>query len=127
MLAEARPREGTLPHESYPALLKELPDYLRPVVAIGFGTGMRLGEILNLRWSDVNWLERIIRLEDSNNNEPREIPFRGELQTVLRDQFAKRQTDCDRVCFRVDRWGHARPIGNFRKPWRRACVKLQLG
>ena len=127
MLGEARPRNGTLPHGSYASLLKELPDYLRPVVTIGFRTGMRLGEILNLRWSNVLWLDSIIRLEDSKNGEPREIPFTGELETVLREQFAKRQVECDRVCFRVDRRGHARAIGNFRKPWRRACVKIALG
>lgn len=127
MLAEAKPRKGTLPHDSYAALLKELPDYLRPVVAIGFRTGMRLGEILKLQWSNVLWLDRIIRLEDSKNNEPREIPFSGELETVLREQFAKRQEGCDRVCFRIDRRGQARPVGNFRKPWRRACVKIGVG
>jgi integrase len=88
---------------------------------------MRLGEILNLRWSNVLWMDRIIRLEDSKNNEPREIPFSGGLETVLREQFAKRQEGCDRVCFRLDTRGHARSIGNFRKPWRRACVKIGAG
>lgn len=127
MLKEARPRSGTLPHEKYLALVEELPDYLRPVVAIGFNTGMRLGEILGLRWDNVLWLDRIIRIEDSKNGEAREIPFTGELETALRAQFSKRQDGCDRVCFRLDHKGHARPIGNFRKPWRRACVKIGVG
>ena len=129
MLPEAKPRKGTLPQDKYPALLAQLPDYLRPVVAIGFRTGMRLGEILNLKWSNVIWLERIIRLDagTTKNDEAREIPFAGELEAVLKERFAKRQEGCDRVCFRFDRKGHAQQIGNFRKPWRRACVKIGLG
>jgi integrase len=129
MLPEAKPRRGTLAQDKYTALLAELPSYLRPVTAIGFRTGMRLGEILGLTWQNVNWLERIIRLEagTTKNDEAREIPFRGELETVLKEQYAARQEGCDRVCFRIDRLGHARPVGNFRKAWRRACVKVGLG
>ena len=127
MLSEAKPRTGTLPHKSYQALIAELPDYLRPVVVMGFRTGMRLGEILGLTWPNVNWMEKIIRLDDSKNNEAREIPFSGELEIVLREQYAKRRDGCDRVCFRMSRLGHAGPIGNFRKPWRRACVKIGVG
>ena len=129
MLPEAKPRKGTLPQAKYPALLAELPDYLRPVVALGFKTGMRLGEILNLKWENVLWMERLIRLEagTTKNDEAREIPFGDELDLVLRAQYRKRQEGCAYVCFRVNRRGHAEQVGNFRKPWRRACVKLGLG
>ena len=69
MLPEARPREGTLPQEKYSALLGELPDYLRPILTIGFNTGMRLGEILGLTWQNVDCMERILRLEETKNGE----------------------------------------------------------
>jgi integrase len=82
---------------------------------IGYNTGMRLGEILGLRWKNIIWMDRVIRLEDSKNGEAPEIPFAGELETMLREQHARRQEGCDRVCFRIDRVGHARAIGNFRK------------
>jgi integrase len=128
MLPEAKPRKGTLPHDLYAALVNTLPSYLRLVVTIGFHTGMRLGEILGLTWeNNIKWMDRLIRIEDSKNGDPREIPFSDELEKALREQFAKRQEGCDRVCFRVDRRGHSRPIGNFRKSWYRVCVKLGLG
>jgi integrase len=126
MLPESRPRQGTLPHDKYAALLAALPDYIRLVVAIAYATGMRRGEILGLRWSNIKWMDSIIRIEDSKNGDPREIPFGGQLETLLKGQFANRQEGCDRVCFRLDRKGHARPIGNFRKVWSRVCVKLGL-
>lgn len=128
MLPESKPRKGTLPHDKYVALLQALPDYLRLLVGTAFHTGMRLSEIQTLTWREnINWIDKIIRIEDSKNDDPREIPFSGELEAMLRDQYAKRQEGCDRVCFRIDRRGHAQPIGNFRKPWRRACVRLGLG
>jgi len=129
MLPEAVARKGTLPQEKYAELLAALPDYIRPIVTIGFRTGMRLSEILNLRWSNVLWIDHLIRLDEgtTKNNEAREIPLSAEIEAVLKSQFAMRQPDCDRVCFRLDRKGNARPIGNFRKPWRRACVRIGVG
>lgn len=88
---------------------------------------MRRGEILGLRWSNIDWMERIIRITDSKNGDAREIPFAGELEAVLKAQYANRQPSCDHVCFPVNRLHHAQPIGNFRKVWSRVCVKLGLG
>jgi len=127
MLKESRPRQGTLSAEKYPELLAALPEYLRLVVTIGFRTGSRLGEILGLRWKNILWMDKLIRVEDSKNSDAREIPFAGELERALREQYARRQEGCDRVCFRLDGKGHAQAIGNFRKAWRRACEKIGLG
>ena len=127
MLPESRPRQGTLPHDKYAALLAALPDYIRPVVAIAYATGMRRSEILGLRWSNIKWMDSIIRIEDSKNGDRREIPFGGQLETLLKGQFANWQEGCDFVCYRVNRLGHAQRVGNFRKVWSRVCVKLGLG
>jgi integrase len=128
MLKEAKPRKGTLGRDKYEQLVKELPSYLRLPVIIGFCCGMRLGEIKKLTWKEnIKWLDRIIRIEDSKNDAAREIPFSDELEAALREQYARRQPGCDRVCFSVDRRGHARPLGNFRKPWRRVCAKIGVG
>lgn len=127
MLPEAKPRKDVLPQGQYPALVNALPSYLRLPLIIGFHTGMREGEILGLTWANVNWLERIIRIEDSKNGDARELPFDGEVEAALRKAYTERQPECEFVCYRIDRKGHARQIGNFRKPWYRCCVKLGLG
>lgn len=54
MLKEAAPRKGFLEHANYQKLRQELPEHLRPVLAMGYYTGMRLGEILKLRSPSVN-------------------------------------------------------------------------
>jgi integrase len=128
MLPESDPRQGILPAEKYPQLLAALPGYLHLVVSIGFHTGMRLGEILALTWTNIIWIDRAIRLERkaTKNKTAREIPFSADLERMLREQYNRRQPGCDLVCYRIDRLGHARGIGDFRKVWRRVCVRLGL-
>lgn len=63
---------------------------------------MRLGEILALTWNDVQWIDRIIRIPDSKNDEVREVAFTGELESILREQHAKREPNCPFVCYRWD-------------------------
>jgi len=42
-LKEAPPRKGFLEHADYQKLRQELAEHLRPVLAIGYYSGMRLG------------------------------------------------------------------------------------
>jgi len=85
MLKAPTPRKGVLDQEKYPLLLASLPEYLQPVLAIGYHTGMRLGEIQRLRWEQVDFLDRIIRLNagETKNEEVREIPISDELYSIL--------------------------------------------
>ena len=124
MLKESNVRKGTLKQESYPLLLAALPEYLRPVLAIGYHTGMRLGEIQGLRWGQVDFLNRIIRLNagETKNDEAREIPISDELYAMLEACHLKRPTGCPFVCNR-----DGQPIGDFRRVWYDRCSKLGLG
>ena len=44
---------------------------------------MRKGEILNLRWNDINFAENYIRVRDSKNYESRDIPISDHLKRAL--------------------------------------------
>jgi len=124
MLKEPSPRKGVLQQESYSLLLAALPDYLQPVLAIGYHTGMRLGEIQGLRWGQVDFLNRIIRLNagETKNDEAREIPISDELYAMLEARHLKRVAGCPFVCHR-----NGRPVGDFRRVWYDRCSKLGLG
>jgi integrase len=58
---------------------------LRPIIITAVETGMRKGEILNLKWSRVNLEERNIRVEDTKNGEFRIIPVSSVLLGVLEE------------------------------------------
>ena len=129
MLREAPPRKGFVERASYTSLREKLPDYLRLPLDIGFFTGMRLGEVLALKWEQVDFLAGTIRLHagETKNDGARQIPIVPQLRVALMQQHSNRQAGCAYVCCRLDRRGHAAKIGGFRKAWQSACIKAGLG
>jgi integrase len=129
MLKEATPRQGFFEREQYDTLSGALPDYLRLPLALGFYTGMRLGEVLSLEWSQVDFIADSINLRagETKNDDGRAIPIVPALRVLLKEQFAKRRPECGYVCFRVDRKGRSVKIESFRKSWYSACTKAGLG
>jgi len=122
MLKEAPPRKGFLEYEQYARLRQQLPHYLRPVLAMGFYTGMRLGEILQLRWENISLLDAQVRLDpgSTKNDEPRTTPLVGELLEMLKMESHKHLASE----FVYTRDGQ--PIGSFRKAWLSACKRVGL-
>jgi integrase len=57
------------------ALLKACSSRLRQIVEITLDTGLRKGELLSLRWENVDLKNRMIRVERSKNGERRDVPM----------------------------------------------------
>lgn len=129
MLKEAPPRQGFFERDQYGALFRALPDYLRLPLALGYFTAMRLAEVLNLEWGQVNLFENTITLRDgeTKNGSGRVIPIVPQLRLLIDEQRARRKMGCDLVCFRVDQDGRTDRIKGFRKAWYSACRKVGLG
>lgn len=56
---------------------------VRPVVITALNTGMRRGEILDLRWENVDFERRFIRVERSKNGRSRKVPMNSTLVAEL--------------------------------------------
>ncbi len=65
-----------------------LPPAHRDIVAIGVYTGMRLGEIVSLRWERVDLERRILRVEETKTGEPLELPVTRQLAAVFERRHA---------------------------------------
>jgi integrase len=65
------------------ALLEACPEWLRPVVGLAVCTGMRRGEVLGLRWLDVDLANQRIMLPQTKNGEGRIVYLNQMAQTVL--------------------------------------------
>jgi integrase len=91
-LEEDNVREGFLEHEQYIVFRSELPDHQRLILVIGYHLGMRRGEILKLRWDQVDWQENLIRLEkkQTKGKQARVAPLYGELRGWLEMAYAGR-------------------------------------
>jgi integrase len=123
MLRECNVRKGFFEHDEYLALQRELPEYLKPVLAFGYFTGAREGEILSLRWGQVNLEGHAVHLEpgSTKNDQPRTIPLTGELLETVKIQKAacdSRFPKCDYVFHRK-----GQRIGNFQRAWKSACKR----
>jgi integrase len=71
-----------------------LPENLRPVLALGYYCGMRLGEIQQLKWSGVDLKRGEITLQgnETKNGRPRAIPLILEVPEMLNIMRQKNPT-----------------------------------
>jgi integrase len=65
------------------SLLEECPAWLRPIVALAFCTGMRRGEIVGLRWLDLDLPNQRILLPQTKNGEGRIVYLNQLAMTVM--------------------------------------------
>ena len=119
---EAKPRRGFLECEDFPRLRRELPEHLRTILTLAFYTGMRKGEVLSLRWENVDLIEGVLLLEDTKNGEPRNVRLNDELLEMLKNERLHHPR-CEWV---FSRDGRTR-IQSLRKTWKAACVRAGLG
>jgi len=72
-----------LEKEEIVKLLSVCRGYLKPIVIVALNTGMRRGEILPLKWSDIDFKRGIIHLLNTKNSDARQIPMNELLKTTL--------------------------------------------
>src|SRR6266550_4960737 len=58
--------------------------HIRSIVTVALHTGMRLGEILNLRWQDLDFSSGFILVRDSKNGQARQVGIDSMISTLLR-------------------------------------------
>jgi integrase len=71
------------------SLLSNCADYLKPIVTLAVHTGMRKGELLGLKWEQLNFEQGIITLHDTKNSERRDIPMDETVKTTLKGMEKK--------------------------------------
>jgi integrase len=91
LFKEANDRERSLTQEEAKLLLFELPKHQRPVVFFALTTGLRLSNVVRLKWAQVNldlkhaW----IKGSQSKNRSPIAIPLNDLAIEVLQQQLGK--------------------------------------
>ena len=133
-LAEGDKRSGFFEPGDFAALVVELPSDIAALVRFLCLTGWRRGEGVGLMWAQVDWDDAeypgthdeptpgpnaCIRIGESQTKggDAREFPIAdaSELRNLLLERWAQR--DGLHVFHRK-----GRAIGDFRKPWSRACI-----
>ena len=125
-LKEQNARQGFLEFADYIRLRNELPKEYRPVLVVGYHTGIRIGELRKIQWDQVDFAAGEIRLQETQtkNDRPRTVPIYGEMREWLlwaKEERDQSWPDCPWVFQR-----HRRQIGDFRKAWKSACERAGL-
>ena len=123
-LQEPRGRVRFLSDDERKALLDACQEssesLLYPIVVVALSTGARRGELLNLRWKDVDFERGFIRLEETKNRERRAVPLTSHAMEIIRELAAVRRIDDDRVFpFRSG-------VEGLRVPWERALKTAKV-
>jgi integrase len=87
LLEENNRRLRYLSKEECQALINACNDHLRPIVITALNTGMRKGEILNLKWDNVDLKHGFILLDQTKNGERREVPINLTLKETFTELF----------------------------------------
>jgi integrase len=125
-LEENNVRKGFFEYADFMKLRAALPEELRPLVTFAYFTGCRRGEVLSLQWSQVDLLERVVRLEPgtTKNDQARIIPLSTELYETLTMQKAIRDQEYPTCPWVFSRQG--KQILQFKNAWAAACKKAGL-
>jgi integrase len=93
------------------------PPYLRDIVTTALQTGMRKSEILNLKWTDIDFEFGFIEVLQSKSGKSRKIPISDKLELLLRSL----PKVCDYV-FQID----GKKIGDIKKCWNSAVKRAGI-
>jgi integrase len=85
---EKRGRRNFFTEDQIIKIYNGAPDWMKPLIAISFYTGMRMGEVRKLRWEHVNVETGIIQLPESKTlKDPSGVGQRIVMQKELTDLF----------------------------------------
>lgn len=119
-------RKGFFESEQFFAVLKHLPDEIKPVAVTGYVTGWRVhDEILTRQKHHLDLKAGWLRLEpgETKNNEGRMFPLTPMLREALERQVQKTEAS-QRAKGVIIPWlfhRNGKPIRTFRRSWLTAC------
>jgi len=94
--------------------------HIRALVTVALHSGMRLGEILNLHWYDLDFASGFILVRDSKNGESRHVPMDATLFALFRAYPHRLGTD---LVFSSPAGGR---IVDVRTGFQNACKRAEL-
>jgi integrase len=122
MVKETTVRKGFLTDQQYLDLRDALLPELKLLFVCGYITGIRKGELVDIRWPQVDFESDIVALEpdDTKNREGRSVPIlRGDMKDFLLAAKKERDENWPDSPWIFNRGG--KKIIDFRASWENAC------
>ncbi len=112
-------REAYIGHADFQTMLTRVSDWFKPIVKTAYYTGMRRGEIVELKRNQVNLERRMMVIAPAGTKEKnwKRIPISRDLHNVLGEILSVPILRCDYV-FTID--GHKTNPESFKRQWKNA-------
>jgi len=108
-----------LDKEEIKRLIKVASNPLRAIIILALNTAMRKSELLNLRWSDIDFADCYIYIKESKSNVMRKVPMNSVVTATLKN--IKREND---FVFPGPRTG--KRYSDIFYPFKQACKKATI-
>lgn len=112
-------RERVLSADEARALIECASPGIQPVLILALKTGMRKGEILSLKWEDVNFIKSFIQIKDSKSGDPRKVP----LSPAAREALKALPRPSDWIFYNPETKGHIKNVGSA---FETACARADI-
>jgi integrase len=123
-------RKGFLEASQVEAIVGHLPEPLADLTRFAYSSGWRKGEIVSLRWEQVDRSAREVRLFDSKNGRGRVLPLDDALSALLERRWQAREyalsDGTTALSAFVFHRSDGQSVGSFYKVWRRACEQANV-
>jgi len=125
--SEAKGRARFLSDEESTALLAACKPHadLYLAVVLSLTTGARQGEVMSLRWGQIDFKRQIITLHSTKNGERRALPLVGEALQLLEARCKVRNLKDDRI-FPPSQRARKKQYLDLRAPWEAALSKAGI-
>jgi integrase len=97
--------------------------FLFPIVLIALTTGARLGEILGLKWEDVDFENNAAHLRDTKNSTPRSIPLIDLVSHELKQIYTRKNPGKEHIFASRTAFGKKLDI---KKSWQEALKRAKI-
>ena len=124
LLTEDNQRDRVLTFEEEERLLACSAEHLKPILVAALNTGMRIGEILSLTWSNVDFDNNLFIITSANNKSKKikRVPVNSILSAMLRELKIKNQKKSDYVFLGED----CKPVKDIKTAYINACRRADI-
>jgi excisionase family DNA binding protein len=118
LFKEPNGRTRYLSEDEKERLLHESKEMVKSIVIAALNTGARKGELLKLKWSNVDLKNGFIHIVNSKNGEARHIP----INDLLKQELSNIPRRGDFVFSKK----HGQSLGDFKKAFKSACKRANI-
>ena len=121
---ENNARDRWLSKDEEKRLLDNSPEWIKQIIIFSLNTGLRLGELIGLEWSRVDFSNKNILIDNSKNGEQRTIPLNKYALDVVTQRSRVRSLKCDYVF--INRYGGKINPNSLRDAFRKILRKVEI-